>query len=81
MIYKNILIITRPYALYFSEWLKDEIQDILFDVWPNVFYTLNKQCHGNNDMHVLGGKQSMHFIYMGKEKRKKKVHIRIMKSS
>jgi len=52
---------------------------MLFEVWPNAFCILNKQCHGNYDMHVLGGKLSMHFINIGKEKRKKNVVARIIK--
>lgn len=77
MIYRNILIITQPHARHFSEWLKDEMHDMLFEVLPNAFYTLNKLCHGNYDMYVLGGKQYMCSIYTGKGK--ETVDVRIIK--
>lgn len=44
-------------------------------MWQNAFYTLNKQCRGNYERHVLGGKQSIQFSYTGKEHKKKYVDV------
>lgn len=44
-------------------------------MWQNAFYTLNKQCRGNYERHVIGGKQSIQFSYTGKEHKKKYVDV------